>query len=87
MTLSDEDIRAKNGESRRVLDLNERLRTLCNLCFVDYAVPLATPDCLDAIEAPRPKYIFKARGDNMQGIVRDEMNLVESYGGTIAFFP
>ena len=87
LTLSDENIRAKKGESRPILNLNERLEMICGVSCVDYAHPLEDPNCLRVLETLQPNYFFKASADRSQEIVRREMELVESYGGTVIVFP
>lgn len=87
LTLSDENIRAKKGNSRPTLNINERLEMICGIDCVDYAIPLREPNCLTVLEKVKPDYFFKARKDNAQAIVKQEMDLVESYGGKIVVFP
>jgi cytidyltransferase-like protein len=87
LTLSDADIRAKKGESRPVLNVNERLDMICNVDCVDYVLPLEEPNCLSVLRELKPDYFFKDDSDNLQGIVRKEIDLVQSCGGSVAFFP
>ncbi len=87
LVLSDENIRVKKGNNRPVLNLNERVGMICALNSVDCVIPLQYPNCLDALEKLRPDYFFKGNADRSQDIVRQEMELVESYGGTVAVFP
>ncbi len=87
LVLSDENISIKKGDSRPVLNINERLDLLCSVNSVDYAIPLKFPNCLDALEKLKPNYFFKGNADRTQDIVRQEMELVESYGGTVVIFP
>jgi bifunctional ADP-heptose synthase (sugar kinase/adenylyltransferase) len=87
LTLSDANIRTKKGESRPVLDINERLDMICNVECVDYVIPLEDPNCLSVLEELRPDYFFKANADRSQDIVRREMELVESHGGKVVVFP
>ena len=87
LTLSDENIRAKKGESRPILNLNERLEMLCNVECVDYVIPLEEPNCLVILDRLRPDHFFKAHADRSQDIVRKEVELVESYGGKRVIFP
>ncbi|MBU1604855.1 MAG: hypothetical protein KJ583_06085 [Nanoarchaeota archaeon] len=87
LTLSDTNIRAKKGESRPVLNINERLDMICNVECADYVIPLEEPNCLFVLEELRPDYFFKANADRSQDIVRREMELVESYGGKVEVFP
>ncbi len=87
LTLSDESIKAKKGQSRPLLNLNERLEMLCGVRDVDYVIPLKNSNCLSVLEKIEPDYFFKNRTDNAQNIVRLEMELIESYGGSIVFFP
>ncbi len=87
LALSDANIRVKKGESRPVLNINERLEIVCNVECVDYAIPLEEPNCLAVLEKLKPNYFFKANADRSQEIVRREMELVESYGGKVEVFP
>ena len=87
LTLSDENICAKKGPSRPILDANERLEMICGVACVDYVIPLQDPNCLQTLNHVRPDYFFKARADNAQGIVLQEMELVKSYGGQVVVFP
>jgi bifunctional ADP-heptose synthase (sugar kinase/adenylyltransferase) len=87
LTLSDANIRAKKGESRPVLNINERLDMICNVGCVDYVIPLEEPNCLSVLEELRPDYFFKANADRSQDIVRREMELVEAHDGEVVVFP
>src|SRR3989344_1972866 len=87
LTLSDVNIRAKKGESRPVLNINERLDMICSVCSVDYIIPLEEPNCLAVLGELRPDYFFKANADRSQEIVRQEMELVEAHGGKVVIFP
>ena len=87
MMLSDENVRAKKGPSRPILNLNERLIMLCHVRYIDYVIPLEEPDCLSALSQLRPDYFFKGAVDRSQSIVDREIDLVKAYGGTVAFFP
>jgi D-beta-D-heptose 7-phosphate kinase/D-beta-D-heptose 1-phosphate adenosyltransferase len=87
LTLSDENIRMKKGDSRPVLNFNERLDMICSVECIDYVIPLEEPNCLAVLNALKPDYFFKANADRSQGIVRQEMELVELYGGKVEVFP
>lgn len=87
LTLSDVHITAKKGESRPVLQVNERLDMICSVACVDYVVLLEQPNCLAILEELRPDYFFKANADRSQDIVRQEIEFVESYGGKVEVFP
>jgi len=87
LTLSDENIRAKKGNNRPVLELNERLGMICSVECVDYVIPLEQSNCLTVLDELKPDYFFKTGTDRVQGIVRQEMELVESYGGKVEVFP
>ncbi len=87
LTLSDINIRAKKGEGRPVLNVNERLDMICNVECVDYVIPLQEPNCLTVLGELRPNYFFKANADRSQEIVRMEIELVESQGGNVVVFP
>lgn len=87
LTLSDANIMAKKGESRPILNLNERLEMICSVNCVDYVIPLEEPNCLSVLEELRPDYFFKANADRSQEIVRKEMELVEGHGGEVVVFP
>ncbi len=87
LTLSDEDVRAKKGESRPILNLNERLEMLCNVKHVDFIVPLEEPNCLTVLEKVKPDYFFKDSAGRTQDIVRAEQELVESFGGSVVICP
>lgn len=87
LVLSDKSIKGKKGESRPILNINERLEMLCNVECVDYVVPIKSPDCLQVLEKIKPDYFFKAGRDNEQEIVKKEIDLVESYGGVVIVFP
>lgn len=87
LILSDANIRAKKGESRPVLNINERLDMICNVKCVDYVIPLEEPNCLSVLEKLRPNYFFKTNADRSQDIVRREMELVEAQGGKVVVFP
>ncbi len=87
LTLSDENIRAKKGETRPILNLNERLEMISNVGCVDYVIPLKEPNCLVALGKIKPDYFFKNTADKSQDIVRTEMDLVESYDGSVVIFP
>lgn len=87
LTLSDANIRAKKGETRPVLNVNERLDMICSLECVDYVIPLEEPNCLTVLGELRPDYFFKVNADRSQEIVKQEMELVESYGGEVVAFP
>lgn len=86
LTLSDETIRDKKGAARPILDLNERLEMLCGVACVDYVIPLKEPNCLKVLEKTKPDYFFKATSDDMQGIVKMEVDLVESHNGAVVYF-
>jgi len=87
LVLSDENIRIKKGNSRPVLNINERVGMICALNYVDYVVPLQYPNCLVTLKKLRPDYFFKGSADRSQDIVRQEMELVESHGGKVIVFP
>ena len=87
LTLSDENIRIKKGDSRPILNLNERLEMICGVACVDYVIPLEEPNCLAVLETVKPDYFFKAERDTEQDIVRQEIGLVESSGGKVVVFP
>lgn len=87
MTLSDENIRMKKGSARPILGLNERLEVLSNVACIDYIIALEDPNCLAALDVLKPDYFFKAQADRSQEIVRRELELVESYGGSVVIFP
>ncbi len=87
LILSDQNIRAKKGASRPILNINERLEMLCHVKCIDYVIPLGDPDCLRVLETLRPEFLFKSETDSQQEIVRLEMTLVESYGGSVVMFP
>jgi D-beta-D-heptose 7-phosphate kinase/D-beta-D-heptose 1-phosphate adenosyltransferase len=87
LTLSDESISAKKGQSRPVLNLNERLAMLCGVRCIDYVIPLKEPNCLSVLEEIEPDYFFKASTDTIQDIVRMEISLVESGRGSVIFMP
>jgi bifunctional ADP-heptose synthase (sugar kinase/adenylyltransferase) len=85
--LSDESIRAKKGPGRPILNLNERLDLLCHVACVDHIVPLEEPNCLTVLDRLRPDFFFKSGADRAQPIVRQEIELVEGYGGAVIIFP
>jgi cytidyltransferase-like protein len=87
LTLSDAHIKAKKGESRPVLNINERLDMISSVECVDYVIPLEEPNCLSVLEELKPDYFFKANADRSQEIVKREMELVESHGGKVVVFP
>lgn len=83
LTISDQHIRAKKGGDRPVLSLTERLTLLAGVELVEYVVPLDDPDCLAALERLQPELFCKPEDDLRQSIVRQEIELVRSYGGRI----
>ncbi len=87
LTLSDEHIRAKKGERTPIMNINERLKMICGVECIDYAIALEEPNCLVALGALRPEYFFKAQKDRADGIVNQETLLVESYGGSVIISP
>ncbi|MBU2592013.1 MAG: hypothetical protein ABH867_00535 [Patescibacteria group bacterium] len=87
LILSDENIGTKKGNSRPILNINERLEMICGINCVDYVIPLREPNCLTVLEKVKPDYFFKARKDNAQAIVKQEIDLVESCGGRVVIFP
>jgi D-beta-D-heptose 7-phosphate kinase/D-beta-D-heptose 1-phosphate adenosyltransferase len=87
LTLSDEQIHAKKGNNRPVLNANERLRLITAIRYVDYTVLLDEPDCLSALARLKPDWYFKTSQDLERDIVRREAVLVESYGGSVEVFP
>jgi bifunctional ADP-heptose synthase (sugar kinase/adenylyltransferase) len=87
LTLSDNNIRIKKGVERPILNINERLELICGIGCVDYVVPLEDPNCLSVLDMLKPKYFFKMNADRQQDIVRREMELVESYGGSVEIIP
>ncbi|MBU0461323.1 MAG: adenylyltransferase/cytidyltransferase family protein [Nanoarchaeota archaeon] len=87
LVLADENIHAKKGGDRPVLNLNERMRMLCNLRCVDHVIVLEDADCLNTLAKLRPDYFFKNKSDSEQGIVEKENALVNSLGGSVVFLP
>jgi len=87
MTLSDENIRAKKGPSRPVMNLAERVQMIAGVRCIDYVVPLDEPNCLAALRRLRPDCFFKSSADTIQGIVQEEIELVRSLGASVPFFP
>lgn len=87
MILSDENIRIKKGENRPILNLNERLDMLSHVACVDHIIPLEESNCLTALNKLKPDYFFKAGRDRAQGIVLQEIELVESNGGSVIIPP
>ncbi|MBI4232018.1 hypothetical protein HY605_02195 [Candidatus Peregrinibacteria bacterium] len=87
LTLSDAHVRAKKGESRPVLNINERLDMICRVACVDYVIPLEEPNCLTVLRELQPEYFFKTNADRSQEIVRREIEVVESQSGSVITFP
>ena len=87
LTLSDQQIHARKGRNRPVLNVNERFRLITALRFVDYAMLLDQPDCLAALQQLRPSWYFKTRQDLERDVVRREADLVQSCGGAVELFP
>ena len=87
LTMTDENIRAKKGSGRPIMNLGERLTMMAAVRYVDRVAVLLQPNCLVAIRALRPDYFFKSKADRRQGIVSEEMRLVESLGGAVVLFP
>lgn len=86
LLLSDRHIRVKKGQSRPVLNINERLAMMAAVRMVDHVVPLEHPDCLGAIETLAPDCLIKAGSDLSQGIVKRELDMVKSLGGKVALY-
>ncbi len=87
LVLSDKSIRDKKGESRPILNLNERIEMLRYVRCIDYIIPLAEPNCLTALAILEPNYFFKDAADTSQGIVEQEKKLVDLRGGSVITFP
>jgi bifunctional ADP-heptose synthase (sugar kinase/adenylyltransferase) len=87
LILSDRVIRAKKGETRPVLNINERIAMLSQVDCLDYILPLEGQDCLRVLCEIRPDYFFKAKSDKSQDIVKLEIETVEKNGGRVVVFP
>lgn len=87
LTLRDDHIAAKKGPTRPVLNAQERLEIIAAVRFVDYAVLLCEPNCLNALECLRPEIFFKSEGDMAQAVVREETDRSQSLGGKVEFVP
>lgn len=87
LTLSDKHIREKKGERTPIMNINERLEMICGVECVDYAIVLKESNCLVTLAKLKPDYFLKAERDAIWGIVKQEEDLVESYGGSVVIFP
>ena len=87
LILADHDIHLKKGDSRPVLNLNERLTMLTAVQLIDYIVPLEESNCFNALEILKPNIFFKSKKDFHQEIVIKEIELVKNCRGNIDFFP
>ncbi len=87
VTQADQDIRAKKGSDRPIMNLAERLTLLSAVRYVDHVAVLTQPNCLAVIRTLKPDYYFKSKADRAQAVVVEEMELVESLGGQVVLFP
>jgi glycerol-3-phosphate cytidylyltransferase-like family protein len=87
LTLSDEIIRANKGPGRPVLNVNERLRIIAGIRYVDYVILLEGPNCISTLQRLPVSLFFKTKTDMEMEIVGKEVAAAESQGGSLHLFP
>ena len=81
----DLSVRKLKGPGRPVINQSNRIRILCALDSVDYAVVFSSDELLSLIEIIRPDYLTKGSNYSTQQVFGHQ--LVEKYGGVIKLIP
>lgn len=68
---------------RPIYSQEDRIKVLSSLQTVDHVVVFEELDCKEVIRAIRPDYFIKHEKDMSRRIVKEECELVESFGGKI----
>lgn len=85
-TMSTNSIRQQEKNilgDRPIYSQEDRVKVLSSLRTVDYVVVFEELDCKGVIRAIRPNYFVKHEKDMSRRIVKEECELVESFGGKI----
>ncbi|GEM_PF-624678 len=86
-TMSTSSLRAqeKNAKGDRpIYSQADRITVLSALRSVDHVVVFDEPDCKEAIRALRPQIFFKNVKDMNRKVVKEECDLVRSFGGEVS---
>lgn len=75
----------KLSRVRPVNDIEERMRMLSYLDFVDFVVPFGEVDCVRHLRSLKPDIWVKGDDYNMDTLNQNERKVVESYDGQIRF--
>lgn len=68
---------------RPIYSQEDRVKVLSSLQTVDYVVIFEELDCKEVIRAIRPNYFVKHEKDMSRRIVKEECELVKSFGGKV----
>jgi len=85
-TMSTNSIRQQEKNimgDRPIYSQEDRVKVLSSLRAVDYVVVFKELDCKEVIRAIRPTYFVKHEKDMSRRIVKEECELVESFGGKV----
>ena len=85
-TMSTDSIRQQKKNifgDRPIYSQEDRVKVLSSLQTVDYVVIFEELDCKEVIRAIRPNYFVKHEKDMSRRIVKEECELVESFGGKV----
>lgn len=80
---SDESVRRLKGETRPVINQNDRIAMLCALECVDYVILMEDDTPVNLIKALKPDVTVKGR--DWENKYLPEREVVESYGGEVRF--
>lgn len=85
-TMSTDSIRQQEKNTfgdRPIYSQEDRVKVISSLRNVDYVVIFEELDCKEVIRAIRPNYFIKHEKDISRRIVKEECELVESFGGKV----
>lgn len=85
-TMSTDSIRQQGKNifgDRPIYSQEDRVKVLSSLRTVDYVVIFEELDCKEVIRAIRPNYFIKHEKDMSRRIIKEECELVESFGGKV----
>lgn len=85
-TMSTDSIRKQEKNifgDRPIYSQEDRVKVLSSLRTVDYVVIFEELDCKEVIRAIRPNYFVKHERNMSRRIVKEECELVESFGGKV----
>ena len=79
----DASVRKIKGDSRPIIDENNRIKMLCSLEYVDYVILMDDDNPCNLIREIKPSVTVK--GKDWENKYLPEREIVESYGGVVKF--